>query len=151
MTDTKDAEMMREAERKRQEAKADLEAKKRVREQIEADKRERAERAAREKAAREGRIEQAIPVTTPVAAAPVTFTANEARLRVRCPNGTWQGVLPADATLVELENRIQTEGKSEEGRPLTFTNTFPRKQLTDKLSTLRELGLLPNAALEASY
>lgn len=146
---------MREAERKRQEARADIEAKKRVREQIEADKRERAERVAREKAAREGRLEQAMPAANPVppTAAPsvTTSTSNEARLRVRCPNGTWQGTLPADTTLVELENRIQTDGQAEHGKPLNFTTTFPRKQLSEKLSTLRELGLVPNAALEASY
>lgn len=148
--------MLREAEKRKQEARADVEAKKRIREQIEADKRERAEKAARDKALREGRA--APEATTSVAGAGLTAvtapssasTSNQARLRVRCPDGTWTGTMDADATLQQLEDRLQEDGKA--SGPLTFSTSFPRKVMPDedKSKTLRALGLVPNAALEAS-
>lgn len=145
-------EMARDAELKRQEKQADLDAKKRVKEQIEADKRERAERTAREKALREGKVDQATPAASvkpniPTASA---SSSNEARLRVRAPGGTWMGTLPAESTLIDVEKQMQSEGKAQGG--LNFSTTFPRKVFTnaEKLKTLRELGLVPNAALEAS-
>lgn len=135
------------------------EAKKRVREQIEADKRERAERAAREKALREGRTDEAMPAQQPSAAAaaaaarPVApaSASNESRLRVRAPGGTWMGTLTADRTLADVEAKILADGKAQSS--LNFSLTFPRKVLAgaDKQKSLRELGLVPNAALEASH
>lgn len=133
------------------------EAKKRVREQIEADKRERAEKAAREKAIREGRVQEATPDTRPSAAALAAATAapksssNESRLRVRAPGGTWSGTLSAESTLNDVEKSILADGKAQS--PLNFSTTFPRKVLSgeEKAKTLRELGFVPNAALEANH
>lgn len=146
-------EIAREAELKRQEKVADLEAKKRVKEQIEADKRERASRAAREKAIRDGKTEEATPAATiakPVMPINSTSTSTEARLRVRAPQGMWMGTLSAESTLSDVEAKMQAEGKASSN--LNFSTTFPRKVFTaaEKAKTLRELGLVPNAALEAS-
>jgi hypothetical protein len=151
--DLKIKEIAREAEKKRQEKQADLQAKKRVKEQIEADKRERAEKAAREKALREGRMEDtqaAVQTAKPMAPSAPASTSNEARLRVRGPGGMWTGSLPADSTLHELEKKMQADGKAQGS--MNFSTTFPRKIFTEseKQKTLRELGLVPSAALEAS-
>ena len=148
----KQKEMARDAEIKRQEKAADLAAKKRVKEQIEADKRERAEKAAREKALREGRMDDLKPAVAPVlpVAAPAASSSKEARLRVRAPGGMWMGTMPAESTLVDVQSKMQAEGKAQ--GPLSFSTTFPRKTFdeAEKKKTLRELGLVPNAALEAS-
>ena len=105
-------------------------------------------------------------------------SANEARLRVRAPGGMWMGTLPADATLGDVAAKIKAEGKdggahlkvSDEAATLyqiqthlkltlnlialhlQFSTTFPRKffDASDASKTLRELGLVPSAALEAS-
>lgn len=77
-------------------------------------------------------------------------TATEARLRVRAPGGTWQGTLPAQSTLRQVEDAIKADGKASGN--LKFSQTFPRKFFTEeeKEKSLKELGLVPNAALEAS-
>lgn len=143
-------EIAREAELKRQERQAGSEAKKRVREQIEADKRERVEKAAREKAIREGKVQaaSAAPIRS-IPTAPASSSL-EARLRVRAPGGMWMGIMPADSTLLDVEKKMQSEGKAQSS--LNFSTTFPRKVFTneEKQKTLRDLGLVPNAALEAS-
>jgi hypothetical protein len=146
-------EIAKEAELKRQEKQADIDAKKRVKEQIEADKRERAERTAREKALRDGKTQEATPAAAqakPVIPTATASSSKEARLRVRAPAGMWMGTLPAESTLYDVEKKMQSEGKAQGG--LNFSTTFPRKTFTDaeKIKTLRELGLVPNAALEAS-
>ncbi|PWN44012.1 hypothetical protein IE81DRAFT_43640 [Ceraceosorus guamensis] len=154
-------EAVREAEKRKAEARADVEAKRRVREQIEQDKRERADKAAREKALREG---GPVPVSAPAASSkPGGLAAalaggagangannSEARLRVRAPKGTWTGTLPADKTLGDVAKQIQEAGMADGG--LNFSTTFPRKQFgsAELGKSLKELGLVPNAALEAS-
>lgn len=90
------------------------------------------------------------------------------------------GTLPADATLAEVAQKIKAEGKDGGAPQLKvstsaafhgiiadlkltcsrlfgaaliqFSTTFPRKffDASDANKTLRELGLVPNAALEAS-
>ncbi|PWN27629.1 hypothetical protein BDZ90DRAFT_279417 [Jaminaea rosea] len=160
MAVAKDEMEKREAEKERKrkaaEKKADAEAKARVREQIEADKRERAERVAREKAARSGQTTQATPAAAAGAApapppqAKAASTANESRLRIRAPGGQWMGTVPAETTLKQVEQMVVDAGNA--AGPLKFSQTFPRKFFTDeeKQKTLRELGLVPNAALEAA-
>ncbi|CAO1630043.1 unnamed protein product [Parajaminaea phylloscopi] len=146
-------ELLKDQQRKAAEKKADLEARARVKAQIEADKRERAEKAAREKALREGKTDVATPAPSRPLAAPVSSSASsasEARLRVRAPGGQWMGTLPAETTLSQVESMVREAGKAD--GPLKFSQTFPRKFFTDdeKAKTLKELGLVPNAALEAS-
>ncbi|TKY85600.1 hypothetical protein EX895_005762 [Sporisorium graminicola] len=161
--DMKRKEQIKEAERKRKEKADDAAFKAKVKAQIEADKRERAAKAAEEKARRQGgagAVAQAAVPAGPSAAALAASagpqvsksTANEARLRVRAPGGMWMGSLPADATLADVEAKIKAEGKDGGSAQLKFSTTFPRKffDASDASKTLRELGLVPNAALEAS-
>ncbi len=120
----KKKEAEKEAQRKKAEKAEELAAKERVRRQIEADKRERAEKARIEKLKREGKWDEANSpgsgaasiANKPLAAAPTAASssnASEARLRVRLNTGeTWMGTLPASATLRELESRIIADGKS---------------------------------------
>lgn len=105
---------MREADRKRKEKVEDAAFKARIKAQIEADKRERAEKAANDKAIREGRPTTSTTNTTPTnTAAPkvAASSSNEARLRVRAPGGTWIGTLPADATLQQLQDAVKADDK----------------------------------------
>ncbi|SOV07858.1 related to chicken h-caldesmon, Uso1p and YKL201c [Ustilago sp. UG-2017a] len=159
--DMKRKEQIKEAERKRKEKAEDAAFKAKIKAQIEADKRERAAKAAAEKAAREGGgAVAATPAAGPSAAALAaragpqasTSSANEARLRVRAPGGMWMGTLPADATLGDVQDKIRAEGKDGGSAQLKFSTTFPRKffDASDASKTLRELGLVPSAALEAS-
>lgn len=156
-------ERIKEAERKRKERLDDvcmyltnkIAAKERVRAQIEQDKRDRAERFAREKALREGRplpgASAAPSAAASAAAAPrPTSNASEARLRIRGPGGMWMGTLPAEATLADVELAVNSaQGGSAQ---LEFSTAFPRRKFTDaeRGASLRELGLVPNAALDAS-
>lgn len=85
-----------------------------MRAQIEQDKRDRAERAAREKALREGRplpgASSAPSAATAAGTLPrQTSNASEARLRVRAPSGMWMGTLPAEATLADVESAVNSE------------------------------------------
>ena len=136
-----------------------------MRQQIEEDNRARAEKAAREKALREGRApptNDAGPARPLASQLPRTSSASETRLRVRAPGGTWMGVLQATSTLVDVERAILVDGKGNGASCLVvrcntsdltqFSTTFPRKTYdeAERTKTLKELGLVPNAALEAS-
>lgn len=111
------AERIKEAEKKRRERLEDVRtttspqmaAKQRVREQIEEDKRRRAEKAAHEKAMRQGQTTVATPAapSAPLAATlPKPGQATETRLRVRTSQGQWTGTLPVSATLAEVETAV---------------------------------------------
>lgn len=123
----------------RAEKEDDLAARKRIKEQIEADKRERAAKAAREKALREGRNPDlpesgAAPAAAAAAAAPPPPSAaaasgekkthDSARLQIRVPSGPpLVHTLPATATLGELADWVkQQSGLSS----VTLTCSFPR-------------------------
>ncbi|WFD37380.1 uncharacterized protein MJAP1_000324 [Malassezia japonica] len=150
-------ERIKEAERKRREKADDIAAKARVKAQIEEDKRARAEKAAREKALREGTplpgaAPQGAPAPPPTASVPRANAGTEARLRVRAPGGQWMGTLPADATLADLEKAVLADGKGGDASALQFSSTFPRRTFgaAERQETLKALGLVPNAALDAS-
>ncbi|WFD42229.1 hypothetical protein MPSI1_000870 [Malassezia psittaci] len=148
-------ERIKDAERKRREKQEDIAAKARVKAQIEEDKKRRAEKAAREKALREG---VPLPGATPTNGPPTkpsavpTSTANESRLRVRAPGGTWMGTLPATATLLDVQNAVLKDGKGGDAVQLQFSTTFPRHIFTtgEQAKSLKELGLVPSAALESA-
>ncbi|KAL4401410.1 negative regulator of protein K48-linked deubiquitination [Malassezia pachydermatis] len=148
-------ERIKEAEKKRRERLEEIAAKERVRQQIEEDKRRRAEKAAHEKALRQGLVtdatSQPAPPTPLAAQWPKTSSATETRLRVRTPTGTWMGTMHVTATLRDLEQAVVADGKGNGTPTLTFSTTFPRKSYTEaeKNQSLKELGLVPNAALEA--
>ncbi|CAH0002981.1 unnamed protein product [Clonostachys byssicola] len=142
-------EQMKEAARKRQEKLDDIEAKKRIKAKIEADKAERRRIAEEAKAAREGRLPDAAAAPAPAAAAAPKPKSNhnEARLRLQTDSGNIVKTLPAETTLFEVAQQLQ----SETGAAVTsFTMTFPRKVFqgdTDMSKTLKEAGLVPSAVL----
>ncbi|CAF3519413.1 hypothetical protein SNK03_003758 [Fusarium graminearum] len=143
---------VKEAAAKRQEKIEDQEAKRRIKAKIEADKAERRRKAEEAKAAREGRAPQA-EAATPSSAATVAAAAkpksnhNEARLRLQTDGGNITKTLPAETTLFELAQQVQ----SETGNPVTsFTTTFPRKTFegdVDFSKTLKEAGFVPSSVL----
>ncbi|CCC12346.1 hypothetical protein SMACR_05524 [Sordaria macrospora] len=143
-------EQIKEAAKKRQEKLDDLEAKKRIKAKIEADKAERKRKEEEAKALREGRA-PAAPTAAPVAAAPAAArpaaSHNEARLRLQTAKGNVMKTLAADATLFELAQQLETEN----GLPVaSFSTTFPRKTWqagVDFGQTLKEAGLVPSAVL----
>ncbi|RYP18956.1 hypothetical protein DL765_003634 [Monosporascus sp. GIB2] len=142
-------EQIKEAARKRQEKQEDLEAKRRIKAKIEADKEERRRRAEEAKAAKEGRApaEPAATATAPAAQRPAVTTHNEARLRLQTPGGNVMKTLPADTTLFEVAQLLQSENGLTVNR---FVMNFPKKTFEGSLDfgkTLKEAGLVPSAAL----
>jgi len=143
-------EQIKEADAKRREKQADIDAKKRIQAKIAADKEERRLKAEREKAQRAGQPipEQSMPATAPVAAsAPKPASAyTEARLRLQTPNGTIQKTFSAETTLFEVAHAVNQGNGSE---VQTFTSNFPRKtwDQSDFGLSLKEAGLVPSAAL----
>ncbi|KAI1250571.1 hypothetical protein MGN70_007628 [Eutypa lata] len=146
-------EQIKEAAKKRQEKLDDLEAKRRIKAKIEADKEERRRKAEEAKAAREGRAVPSAsssstpaPAPAPAAARPAA-THNEARLRLQTPGGNVMKTLPAETTLFEVAQLLQ----SEDGVAVTrFVMNFPRKTFEGSIDfgkTLKEAGLVPSAAL----
>ncbi|KAI2625859.1 hypothetical protein GGR54DRAFT_637633 [Hypoxylon sp. NC1633] len=143
-------EQLKEAAKKRQERLDDLDAKKRIKAKIDADKEERRRKAEEAKAAREGRsipvAATPAPAPTPAASRPAA-THNEARLRLQTSGGNIMKTLPADTTLFEVAQLLE----SENGLTVTkFVQNFPRKVFEGNLDlgkTLKEAGLVPSAAL----
>ncbi|KAJ4267615.1 hypothetical protein NW762_003726 [Fusarium torreyae] len=147
-------EQIKEAAKKRQEKLDDQEAKKRIKAKIEADKAERRRKAEEAKAAREGRAPQ-VEAATPAAGGAAAVAAaskpkanhNEARLRLQTDGGNITKTLPAETTLFELAEQLQ----SETGNAVSsFTTTFPRKTFqgdVDFSKTLKEAGLVPSSVL----
>ncbi|KAI1439272.1 ubiquitin-related domain-containing protein [Xylaria sp. CBS 124048] len=148
-------EQIKEAAKKRQEKAADLEAKKRIKAKIEADKEERRRKAEEQKAARDGKP---IPAATPApasVAAPAATSARpaanhtEARLRLQTSQGNVMKTLPADTTLFEVAQMLEAENGLVVSK---FVQNFPRKVFEGNLDwgkTLKEAGLVPSAALLA--
>ncbi|RYP43635.1 hypothetical protein DL768_009834 [Monosporascus sp. mg162] len=144
-------EQMKEAARKRQEKQEDLEAKRRIKAKIEADKEERRRKAEEAKAAKEGRAPApsapAAAATAPAAQRPAAATHNEARLRLQTSGGNVMKTLPADTTLFEVAQLLQSENGLTVNR---FIMNFPKKTFEGSLDfgkTLKEAGMVPSAAL----
>ncbi|KAM5352676.1 hypothetical protein ACJ41O_005398 [Fusarium nematophilum] len=141
-------QQIKEAAQKRQEKLEDLEAKKRIKAKIEADKAERRRKAEEAKAAREGRAPQAEAASAaPAAASRPKANHNEARLRLQTDGGNITKTLPAEMTLFELAQQLE----GETGNAVTsFTTTFPRQTFqgsVDFSKTLKEAGLVPSSVL----
>lgn len=143
-------EQIKEAARKRQEKLDDLEAKRRIKAKIEADKEERRRKAEEAKAAREGKAPPAAAAAAAEPAAapsqPKTSAAyTDARLRFQTPGGPVTKIFPAETTLFEVAEALKAEGTSVE----SFTMTFPKKvfDASDFGQTLREVGLVPSGVL----
>ncbi|GKT60109.1 DNA-binding protein [Colletotrichum tofieldiae] len=139
-------EQIKEAAKKRQEKQDDLEAKRRIKAKIEADKEERRRKAEETKAAREGRAPEPGPVAAP-SIPKATANHNEARLRLQTSGGNILKTLPAETTLFEVAQLLQSENGLE---VTSFSTTFPRKTFEghmDLSKTLKEAGLTPSAVL----
>ncbi|KAH8929046.1 hypothetical protein BT69DRAFT_1329068 [Atractiella rhizophila] len=155
---------IKEAERAAAAAKKakieDAAAKARVKAQIEADKRERAEKAAREKALREGRelpsSSSSAPPPKPASAiAAPKSNAREARLQIRLPPSNPAPpitfTLPAETTLGQLANMV-AEQTGMRVVDVKFSIPFPRKVFSagEMSKSLGELGLTPSSVLMLS-
>ncbi|KAL6815416.1 ubiquitin-related domain-containing protein [Trichoderma sp. SZMC 28013] len=145
-------EQIKEAMQKRKEKLEEAEAKKRIKAKIEEDRAERRRKAEEAKAAREGRAPEAASSSSAApaaAAAPLRPKADhtEAKLKLQTDSGNIMKTLPAETTLFELAQQLQ----SETGKPVTtFTTTFPRKTFqgdVDMSKTLKEAGLVPSSVL----
>jgi hypothetical protein len=140
-------EQIKEAAKKRQEKLEDLEAKKRIKARIEADRLERKRREEDAKAMREGKpLAQAAAPAAPVVSA-FGSSAATARLRLQTKNGNLVKSYPSETTLFEVAQQIEEEV----GAPITrFSTTFPRKVFeagVDFGQTLAEAGLAPSAVV----
>jgi len=140
-------EQIKQAAKKRQEQLDDVEAKRKIKAKIEADKAERKRKQDEAKAAREGRVveEAAAPAPAPVAK-PAAAAHTQARLAFQGPGGTIQKTFPADTTLLEVAQQIGSELGFE---PSSFTMTFPKQtfERADFNLTLKEAKLTPSARL----
>ena len=148
-------EQIKEANKKKQEKLADIAAKQRIKDKIEADKLARKHKADQEKAMRANpaAYNPGAPSSTPApggaALAQPKTTANhsEARLRLSTPGGNVMKTFPAETTLFEVAHAL-----AQEQPPVlasSFTTNFPKKTFdrTDFGMTLKEAGLTPSAAL----
>ncbi|KAG6381781.1 ubiquitin-related domain-containing protein [Boletus reticuloceps] len=166
--DLKAKEIIKEVEQRRQDKIEDAKARAAVRAQIEADKKARAEKAAREKALREGRpIVDASPAASSTAppATPAASSSSgggavsgkdfkDTRLQIRLASGgtPYVTTLPSDSTLHDVAEYVAAQTLSVSVDTVSFTQHFPRKTFTraEFGKTLKELGLTPSAVLIAS-
>jgi len=148
-------EQIKEAQAKRREKQADIDAKKRIQARIAADKEERKLKSERDRAARAGQslaaepplAAEATPAATASTAAPKPASAyTEARLRLQTPAGTVQRNFPAETTLFEVAHAVSEENGVQ---ATSFQSNFPRKTFvaSDFGMTLKEAGFVPSAAL----
>lgn len=154
-------EAEKEARQRKQDKIDDAKARAAVRAQIEADKKARAEKAAKEKALREGREYQQPPVSgvggaiSASAAAPGAKSSESptTRLQIRLASGDpLTTTMSSDSTLHELALFVEAQRPEVSSETVTFTNAFPRKTFSrsDFTRTLKELDLVPSASLMAS-
>ncbi|PFH46668.1 hypothetical protein AMATHDRAFT_69297 [Amanita thiersii Skay4041] len=163
--DIKIKQAEKEAEAKKREKIEDAKARAAIKAQIEADKKARAEKAAREKALRDG---QPVPATLSSSSSSLSTTTTttttttgpsrefkETRLQIRMASGGGQPyttTLPSDAPLREVAEFLAAQTLSVDVETVTFTQSFPRKTFSqsDFSKSLKELGLTPSAVLIAS-
>ncbi|KAF8329431.1 ubiquitin-related domain-containing protein [Cantharellus anzutake] len=157
-------QIQKEVEQKRKDKIEDAKAKAVIRAQIEADKKARAEKAAKEKALREGKTwTDAGVVDAPESkpAAPVTESSSglkgsdykDTRLQIRSGGGPPMSLtFPSDKTLYDVALAFAEKNPSFGADSVTFTMSFPRRVFTrDEFgNTLRDLGLTPSAVLQAT-
>ncbi|KAJ2851626.1 hypothetical protein IWW36_000949 [Coemansia brasiliensis] len=156
----KEEQMKREFEKQKRMKEEDKRAAQRIKEQIEQDKRDRAARLAQEKAEREGQVvaagdkEPQLPSLLEKGLPKISTSATQTRLQIR-PMGQVKGsprpltgVFEVDQTLKDVIKFIRQELPGI-GHHAKLSTTFPRKDFGshDEAKTLKELGLVPNAAL----
>ncbi|KAJ1753542.1 hypothetical protein IW139_004453 [Coemansia sp. RSA 353] len=155
----KEEQMKRDIEKQKQLKEEDKRATARIKQQIEQDKRDRAMRAAKEKAERDG---APLPVTEQTSMLKqglpkIETSATQTRLQIR-PMVQIKGqdgpvrpvtcVFEADQTLKDVIKHVKQQLPGL-GHHFKLSTSFPRKDFgaSDESKTLRELGLVPNAAL----
>ncbi|QRV88893.1 UBX (ubiquitin regulatory X) domain protein [Ceratobasidium sp. AG-Ba] len=148
-------EAEKEARQRKQDKLDDAKAKAAIRAQIEADKKARAEKAAKEKALREGREYQQPNVagvggTTTLAAATPGAKSSESkntRLQIRPASGGAPIVVTMDSDSIALY--VESQNPAISSQTVTFATTFPRKVFarSDFNQTLKDLGLTPSALI----
>ncbi|KAH9074926.1 ubiquitin-related domain-containing protein [Lactarius deliciosus] len=158
--DLKNKQILKDLEAKRREKEDDKKALAAIKAQIEADKLQRAQKAAQEKALRDGAAPPADAAgsSTPSAApAPTSVPGREfkdTRLQIRLASGgqPLTTTLPSDSTLREVAEFVAGQTLTVDVDTVTFTQQFPRKQFSasDFSRSLRDLGLTPSAVLIAS-
>ncbi|KAJ1653427.1 UBX domain-containing protein 1 [Dispira simplex] len=150
--DIVEKQILRDIEAKKREKREDQLARQRIKQQIEQDKKERAARREQERLAR-----QELPVTTdtvvPSADTPVVHTEGfqRTRIQIRPTEGPpFTHNFDADAQLDQIYDFVRAKTGAEN---FTLMTTFPRRTLSIDQGgqTLRELGLVPSAALAMSY
>jgi hypothetical protein len=123
-------------------------AKEAVRRRIEQDK---MERAAKKEKARQSTAAAAVEEAAVATAASTAFAApkeyTEARLQIRLDTGgpPLTHTFPAEALLAEVYEYVAKNRPGDEAFKLIMT--FPRTVLSDQTKTLKELNLVPSAAL----
>ncbi|KAL0058762.1 hypothetical protein AAF712_014534 [Marasmius tenuissimus] len=137
--DLKAKEAIKEAEQKRRDKIEEQQARARVKAQIEADKRERAEKAAREKALREGKpLPDSGSAPAPAAAASPSAPSGvagrdfkETRLQIRMSTGgqPYTTTLSSDAPLREVAEFIAAQNLAANVDTVTIAQHFPRKDV----------------------
>lgn len=142
---------MKEAQKKRQERQDDIEAKKRVKAKIEADKEARRLKAEQEKAERAGQAPpQPAPAAGPTTSGPVASKPasayTETRMRFQTPKGNVMKTFPVTTTLFEVTAALKEQDDVD---VTSFLQTFPRKVFNDEFfgESLKDLGLIPSASL----
>ncbi|AFR97249.1 DNA-binding protein [Cryptococcus neoformans C23] len=157
--DLKLKEALKDAEQKKREKLEDQKARAAIKAQIEADKRERAEKAAREKALREGKAiptsSSPVPTIVPKANTGMKSSENpETRLQVRLATGgtPMTKTFPSDNTLIDVAEWVASEKLEYNVDTIGFSMTFPRKTFSreDMKKSLKENGLTPSAVLIAN-
>nr|KIR88093.1 hypothetical protein I308_01145 [Cryptococcus tetragattii IND107] len=156
--DLKLKEALQDAEQKKREKLEDRKARAAIKAQIEADKRERAEKAAREKALREGKAiptsSSPVPTIVPKADTGMKSSENpETRLQIRLATGgaPMTKTFPSDNTLIDVAEWVASEKIEYNVDTIGFSLTFPRKTFSreDMKKSLKENGLTPSAVLIA--
>lgn len=143
---------MKEAQKKRQERQDDIEAKKRVKAKIEADKEARRLKTEREKAERAGQAPppQPAPAAGPTSSGPVASKPasayTETRMRFQTPKGNVMKTFPVSTTLFEVAAALKEQDDVD---VTSFLQTFPRKVFNNEFfgESLKDLGLIPSASL----
>ncbi|KAJ7777421.1 ubiquitin-related domain-containing protein [Mycena metata] len=159
--DMEKRQALKDAEQKKKDKIEDARAKAAIKAQIEADKKARAEKFAREKALRHGEEIVDAPAAAPAAStstAPASGVAGkdfkETRLQIRMSTGgqPYTTTLSSDAPLREVAEFLAGQSLSVDVETISFAQHFPRKAFSksDFNKSLRELGLTPSAVLIAT-
>ncbi|KAJ7355800.1 ubiquitin-related domain-containing protein [Mycena albidolilacea] len=152
---------LKDAEQKKKDKIEDAKAKAAIKAQIEADKKARAEKFAREKALRHGEQIIDAPAAAPAAStsnAPASGVASkdfkETRLQIRMSTGgqPYTTTLSSDAPLREVAEFLAGQSLAVDPETISFAQHFPRKAFSksDFSKSLRDLGLTPSAVLIAT-